>query len=220
MSPLLERRKEIVLGVLLVGFAVLLWHELGGPADGGRAVAARPGLASRVDAAGLKLFPVEWSSLSAVRPAYDPAGRNIFQFGVIPPPPPPKLTPQEEAAIREAQRKAEEERQRQAELLRAQQQAQQQALLQQQQTQANQPPPPPPRPQPPSIPYKFIGYIGPPENKIAVLYDGTDLVFASEGDEIGKGFRVLAIGYESIKFGYTDPRFKGDSQTLPMSSAF
>jgi hypothetical protein len=216
MTLTAQRKKELLLGIILVLTAVALWQNLGGgPAGPG---GARPAGGRAADISGLRVFAVDWAALQA--PQYDPSGRNIFQFGVIPPPPPPKLTPEEEAAIRKAQEEAEKERKRQEELLRQQQeeaarQAQQQALAQQ-----NLPPPPPPRPVPPAIPYKFIGYIGPPERKIAVLHDGTDMVFAGAGDQVGKGFRILEIGYESIKFGYMDPQFKGETQTLPMSSSY
>ena len=77
----------------------------------------------------------------------------------------------------------------------------------------------PPKPQPPPIPYRFIGYLGPPEGKIAVLHDGTDFLFVRQGEEIGQGIKVLEIGYESVKFGFTDPQFKGESRTIPMSSS-
>lgn len=221
MDLMREKKKEILLGVLIVAIVVVLWQRLGGEQAG--PPGSRGGAGGRADISALKVFPVEWSALTATRPAYDPTGRNIFQFGVIPPPPPPKLTPEEEAAIREAQRKAEEERQKALELQRQQQEQQaqvaQQLAQQQAQQQANTPPPPPPRPQPPAINYKFIGYIGPPDRKIAVLHDGTDLVFARQGDTVGKGFRILEIGYESIKFGYTDAQFRGEYQTLPMSSS-
>ncbi len=226
MALLTVRKREIMLGILLASFAIVLWRELGTPGSTGRGSGAGSGPAPRVDLASLKVFPVDWAGLAAHRPGYDPAGRNIFQFGVIPPPPPPKLTPAEEAAIREAQRKAAEERERQAELLRQQQEALRQQQVQQQaqqaaqqQAQASLPPPPPPKPQPPPIPYRFIGYLGPPEGKIAVLHDGTDFLFVRQGEVVGQGIKVLEIGYESVKFGFTDPQFKGESRTVPMSSS-
>jgi len=82
------------------------------------------------------------------------------------------------------------------------------------------PKPPPPPPEPPGIPYKFIGYIGPVNAKVAVLYDGTDTIFVKSGERLPKGIKVLEIGYESIKFGFTDPQFKDQSRTLPMSSSY
>lgn len=221
LTMLKERQKEILLGVILVAIAFVLWQNLGG-GEGTAGGAAPSGGGARVDLAGLeKILPkVDWAALSAPRPAYDPSGRNIFQFGVIVPPPPPPLTAQEKAAIKAAQDAAAAELARQQELLRQQQetaaaQAQAQAAIQ-----ANLPPPPPPKPQPPAINYKFIGYVGPSESKIAVLHDGTDLIFVRQGEKIGGQFKILEIGYESIKFGYTDPRFKGETTTLPMSSSY
>ena len=222
MGSLSARRKELMLGALLLGLVVVLWENLGEDA-GGIGLSSQGSVVERhPDVAGLRVFPVQWEVLAASPPPYDPAGRNIFQFGRIKPPPPPKPTAEELAAIREAQRKAEEERRRQAELLQQQQLARQNAAEQQQAQQANQPPPPPPpppKPKPPPINYRFIGYIGPAENKIAVLHDGTGLVFVHQNEEIGKGLRVLEIGYESIKFGFTDPQFEDETRTLPMSSS-
>jgi hypothetical protein len=69
------------------------------------------------------------------------------------------------------------------------------------------------------VTYKFIGYIGPPEGKMAILHDGKDVIFARQGDELGDAFRILEIGYESIKFGFTDRQFEGETEIIPMSSA-
>ncbi|HKN46951.1 MAG TPA: hypothetical protein VJ144_03165 [Candidatus Polarisedimenticolia bacterium] len=215
-----EKGKEILLGALLLGIAVVVWRRLGTEPDTG-ATSGRHGASARTaDIGALKVFPVDWAALGAARPTYDPNGRNIFQFGVLPVPTPPPLTDAEKAAIKAAQEAAARQA---AEQAAAQAQAQAAAQVQAQQLaqqQANLPPPPPPRPQPPPINYKFIGYIGPPEHKIGVLHDGTDLIFVRQGEVLGKDFRILEIGYESIKFGYTDPQFKGDTQTLPMSSSY
>ncbi|HEV8702607.1 MAG TPA: hypothetical protein VGV60_15140 [Candidatus Polarisedimenticolia bacterium] len=221
LTMLKERQKEIILGAILVAIAFVLWQNLGG-GSGTAGGAAPAGAGPRVDLPGIqKMMPkVDWAALSAPRPAYDPSGRNIFQFGAIPPPPPPVLTAQEKAAIAAAQAAAEAERKRQEELMRQQQEAAAAAAQAEQTRIANLPPPPPPKPQPPAINYKFIGYVGPSESKIAVLHDGTDLIFVRQGEKIGGQFKILEIGYESIKFGYTDPRFKGETTTLPMSSSY
>ena len=220
LTLLKERQKEILLGAILVAIAFVLWQNLGG--GQGTAGGAAPGGGVRIDLPGyLKIMPkVDWAALSAPRPAYDPSGRNIFQFGAIPAPTPVPLTAQEQAAIRKAQEDAARELARQQELLRQQQAATAAQAQAQAEIQANLPPPEPPKPQPPAINYKFIGYVGPSENKIAVLHDGTDLIFVRQGEKIGGQFKILEIGYESIKFGYTDPRFKGETTTLPMSSSY
>jgi len=212
--------KEILLGVLLVAIAATVWRQFGSDPAAPASFAGgsrRPGPGGRgPDLASLKIVPVDWAALPARRPTYV-VGRNIFQFGAIPQPTPPPPTEAEKRAIeaaRVAAQKAAEEAARQAAEVATRQAVEQQA---QQQALAAMPPPKPP---PPAIAYKFIGYIGPPEKKIAVLNDGTDMIFVHQGDVLAKQFKVLEIGYESIKFGYTDPQFKGESQTLPMSSSY
>jgi len=220
MDFLKERRKELLLGALLVAIAVVVWQNLaGGSAPVGLGMDGGGGV-PRVNIEGVKVFPVDWASMSATRPTYDPNGRNIFTFGAIQQPTPVPPTPQELEAIKKAREAADAERARQEQLARDAQAAAAAAAQTQAQIQANLPPPPPPKPQPPAINYKFIGYVGPSENKIAVLHDGNDLIFVRAGEKIGGQFKILEIGYESIKFGYTDPRFKGETTTLPMSSSY
>jgi hypothetical protein len=225
MTGALAKRREVVLGLLLVLLAAALWKNLGMLTSGAAGVGGvSPGRGARPEIGGLKLYPIDWASLDAKRPSYDPNGRNIFQFGVIPPPPPPVLSKEEQAAIRLAQERAAQERARQEQLLAEQNAAAIKAAQERDAaTQAaivNTPPPPPPKPQPPPITYKFIGYFGPVNAKVAVLYDGTDTLFVRRGEELPKGIKVLEIGYESIKFGFTDPQFKDESRTLPMSSSY
>lgn len=225
MIGALAKRREVMLGLMLVLLTVALWKNLGGLSGGGGAGdAGVPGRGARPELGGLKLYAIDWAALDAPRPAYDPNGRNIFQFGVLPPPPPPVLSPAEQEAIRKAQKQAAEERERQQELMRQQQEEQARRNQEQAEAtriaQANTPPPPPPKPQPPPITYKFIGYIGPMNAKVAVLYDGAETLFVRQGEELPKGIKVLDIGYESIKFGFTDPQFKDESRTLPMSSSY
>jgi hypothetical protein len=221
LTMLKERQKEILLGAILVAIAFVLWQNLGG-GQGAAGGAAPAGGGVRIDLPGyIKIMPkVDWAALSAPRPAYDPSGRNIFQFGAIPAPTPVPLTAAEKAAIEAARKAAAEELARQQELMRQQQEVNAKAAQVEQERIANLPPPLPPKPVPPAINYKFIGYVGPSENKIAVLHDGTDLIFVRQGEKIGGQFKILEIGYESIKFGYTDPRFKGETTTLPMSSSY
>jgi len=221
----LMKRKELVLGVLVILLAAVAWRTLSG--EGmlvpGIGAAATPGR-TKVDLAPLKIFPVDWASLDAPRPAYDPNGRNIFQYGVIVPPPPPPLTAAEKAAIAKAQAEAKKAAEAQAEAnrLAAERAAVDAAAAADREriAAANRPPTPPPPPEPPPIPYKFIGYIGPVNAKMAVLYDGTDTIFVKSGERLPKGIKVLEIGYESIKFGFTEPQFKDQSRTLPMSSSY
>lgn len=225
MIEALLKRKDILLGVLAVVMVAVMWHTFGDLILGSAAAdSLTPGRGQRPDISNLRLADIDWSTLDAQRPSYDPNGRNIFQYGVIPPPPPVPLTDAEKAAIAKAQKEAAEARAKaEAEMQEAQRKAaeEQQKQIQQQVAQqaelAAHPLPPPP-PQPPPIPYKFIGYIGPADNKVAILHDGTDVLFVRRGETLPKGIKVLEVGYESIKFGFTDPQFKNQSQTLPMSS--
>lgn len=221
----LMKRKELVLGTLVVLLAVVVWKTVSGEGMLVPGIGAAPGGGrAKVDTGILKLYQVDWASLDAPRPAYDPNGRNIFQYGVIPPPQPPPLTAAEKAAIAKAQEDARKAAEAQAEANRvAMEKAAADAAAAAERERvlaANRPPPPPPKPEPPSIPYKFIGYIGPVTAKVAVLYDGTDTIFVKQGEKLPKGIKVLEIGYESIKFGFTEPQFKDQSRTLPMSSSY
>jgi hypothetical protein len=67
--------------------------------------------------------------------------------------------------------------------------------------------PPPPRatkPQPPPVPYKFVGSFGPKERRIAVLSESRAVINAMEGDVLLKKFRIAKIGYESVTIEYVD----------------
>jgi hypothetical protein len=221
----LMKRKEVVLGLLVVALAFVVWKTLFGEGMLMPGIGAAPSPPrAKIDLADKRIFPVDWASLDAARPAYDPNGRNLFQYGVILPPAPPPLTAAEKAAIKKAQEEAEKVRLAQDEANRiameeANKRSQEQAAQAAKEA-ANRPPPPPPKPEPPPITYKFIGYIGPQNAKVAVLYDGTDTLFVRAGETLPKGIKVLEIGYESIKFGFTDPQFREESRTLPMSSSY
>ncbi len=217
----MARRKEMLLGLLMVGLAVVLWKNLAGGGGVLGSAGFRGGTIGRADLAALQVFPVDWVSLSAPRPSYDPAGRNIFQFGKPPPPPKPQISKAEQDAIDAARAAAERARREALEAARLRNQARAEQAARKPpppQERKEQPPPPPPKAQPPRIKYKFIGYLGPPANKIAVLHDGKDMIFVSQGDQLEDKFEILEIGYESIKFGFVDPKFESESRTLPMTS--
>ncbi len=62
--------------------------------------------------------------------------------------------------------------------------------------------------QPPEIHFKYVGYLGPKDGKIAVFADGDDMILARAGDIVKDEFKVLEFRYESILMGYTDGRFR------------
>ncbi len=209
-----ERRNEMMLGSLLLLFAVVLWYRMSGGAEEQTFGPGSRGGASQLNLDAIQIYPVDWAVLTAARAEYDPSGRNIFQFGKPPKPKPPVLSDAEKAAIKKVQDDAKKNREE---------------ALKVAQVKRTPPPefmgppeapvvPPPPKPKPPRVTYKFIGYFGPPDRKIAVLLDGKDEILGSRGDEFDELFRIMEIGYESIKFGFTDERFKDEYEIVPMTS--
>src|SRR3989442_6095278 len=98
MGLLMERKKELLLGALLVAISVVVWQNLAGGGAAGTGAPEGGGAAPRINLDVAKIFPVDWASMSAPRPTYDPNGRNIFTYCAIPVPTPPPLKRQEEDA--------------------------------------------------------------------------------------------------------------------------
>ncbi len=196
-----HKRNEIILGVLLVAVATTIWHNLRDEgSESPRIIPIRSEGRSVVGAGDLKVYPVDWVALAAPRPAYDPSGRNIFKWSVN------RVSPTSTEGRASV--------------------AYQQGPTP---TPATVPAPPPaaapisvvstpPAPRPPQVPYAFIGYVGPADRKTAVLDDGSGPIFAQQGEIVGGQFKIMDIGYESIRFGYTDSRFR-DETILRMSSS-
>ncbi len=225
-----KRRREFILGgALIVVVSAFLYTRAGSSAAGAgvddslfvtgppKEVAVALSKLSSVKLPGVIL---ERLDDEAIR--YDPSQRNIFRYGNIPPPPP---TPEERARIEEARRAADTARQTaiEQEKLRIKQAEEAAALA------AAQPPldpstglpvgmtpPPPPKPVPPAITFRYSGYLGSEANKMAVLYIGDDMMMARRGDIVERQFKVLDIGYDWVKIGYTDPQFSDQSQKLRM----
>lgn len=218
-------RREVWLGVLCVALVAVLYHQArawlvpslppdllapGAPApDRGRGLAAEAVPEVRLDA------------LAALRSTYDPRGRNLFQYGQkpapLPPPPPPEEVLQEQLR---RQREEEEQRRRVEEIVRQRQEAEAKRLAEQQAMQPQQQVPPQQAagPAPSAANYKFVGYMGKPQDKIAVLLYEGEVVLVKEGERLGKEFVVREIRFESVELGYTDPRFKDQSHILPMGN--
>jgi len=137
---------------------------------------------------------------------YDRNGRDLFKYSKRPP------TAEE----------LEAERLRRLAALKAQEEAarkRRQADEARQEAAANRPPPPPPRAvekQPPRIPFQYIGYLGPKNDRIAVFQEGEDLLLARRGEPLQDLFTVVDIRYESVVMGFTDPEFESRTRELPM----
>ena len=112
------------------------------------------------------------------------AARNLFSFEEDP------------VVVAERQRQAEEAQKAQE---AAAKKAAEEAAKQQEYLRAN-----PPPPQPPAITFSFIGYMGPPENRIGVFSvpGSNGPVLARAGDHIAQRFIVKEIGYESAEIGF------------------
>jgi hypothetical protein len=140
------------------------------------------------------LFAVHLDRLLGEGDGYDPGGRNLFQYYV---PPRPKPKPQ--------------------------------VRTQQPRKPVNRTPtttrtasPPKPRntaPKPPRVTFKYLGFLGPKEDKIAVFEkgQGDELELARIGEVIQGAFKLVGFGYESVELGYTDERFSDQTTELSMS---
>jgi len=71
-------------------------------------------------------------------------------------------------------------------------------------------------PDPPEMNLKFVGFIGPLENKTVFLTDeeAEESYIGGVGEPIAGQFRILEIGYEYVEIGYTDPIFEGQSERV------
>jgi len=56
--------------------------------------------------------------------------------------------------------------------------------------------------QPPPFTYKYLGFFGPQDKKLAVFYDGKEIMDLFEGETIENKFIVKKIGFESVTIGF------------------
>jgi hypothetical protein len=136
---------------------------------------------------------VDMAALAARTENYDPKGRNLFEYYT--PPPPKRKVPPPRPVVK--------------------------------------PPPtsrkPPPTVQragnrnpvnagitPPKINFKYIGFLGPKDAKIAVFEDSEGMLLARAGEIVEKDFTVVEFKYESVVMGYVDTRFRDMTTELNM----
>ena len=176
MSP--ERRKQVLLGILVVALAGAVYQAMLPPAPvpGG---GPPPRRSSTSTSAGrqpaqpeAESLDVRLESLTAQWPEPGVESRNLFQFGRArrvggpeqvapppPPPPPPMVTG---------------------------------------------PPPPPPVP---PIPLKLIGVVTQRESTpIAVLNDGRGVYYGKEGDVIEGRYRIHRVTADAVEISHLDGR--------------
>jgi hypothetical protein len=208
--------REIVLGLMLVVLvAYFLWPTVPGDAQD----TVEGGGGGRAGAVVLNSPDVDLALLSMQPGEYRGGGRNLFDYGKIQPPPPSAEELERLAREAEARRLREEEERRlqeeERERLRQEALRRQKELAEQRLNQASTPAAAA-KPIPPTFPYKFIGVLGQAEERIAIFLDEKDFFMAQEGEDVKEDFRIVQIGYDTLRIGYTDPVFEGESEILQM----
>jgi hypothetical protein len=140
---------------------------------------------------------------------YDPAGRDLFKYSVRPPSWGQVRQMRAAAAAAAKAQKEAEERARLAEIQRQKEMAERAEYLRLH-------PLPPQPPTPPSISFKFLGFVGPPNARIAAFEDGDTTFVAKTHEVVKKEFRVDEIKYESVIISFVNPQFKGQVRELPL----
>ena len=185
-----ERRRQIMLGVLVVVLGIALYRSFfatsSSPAAASNGGVSRTTQAGRSPAAAVEAPDVHLNALEAERPKPVEVARNLFRFKSKAPPPPPPAPPRVERPAPPP-------------------------------PSVMQPPVPAGPPPVPPITLKFIGIVEVPGKSVrfAVLTDGRGLPMqGKEGDIIEGRYRILKIGAESIEMAYLDGRGR---QTIRLS---
>ena len=203
-----SRREALLIAGLSVALVAWLWRAWSTEAPAVTAAAAKRADAKKELA--VSTAPVvHMDLLDRTVVKYDQAGRDLFKYSVRPPSwEQVKQMRAAAAAAAKAQKEA-EERARIAALQREKEEAERQAYL------VAHPLPPPP-PQPPAITFKFLGFVGPPNGRIAAFEESDATFVAKTGEIVRREFRIDEIKYESVVISYVNPTFKGQVRELPL----
>jgi hypothetical protein len=189
MSRKLTAREKLLLGVLAIGGGLSLFALRGD----------RLGLGGPTDGGPFATGPageppvVRMDLLAREAAEFADGGRNLFDYYTPPPPPPPPYVPPPPAPPPPPR--------------------------------VIKPPPPPrdpgppPPPKPPLPDFKYLGYLGPKDARLAVFEVDEETeapLLARVGDVVREDFRLIEFRYESVIFGYTDERFAGRTAELAM----
>ncbi len=203
-----SRREALLIAGLSVALVAWLWRAWSTEAPAVTAAAAKRADAKKELAVGTAPV-VHMDLLDRTVVKYDQAGRDLFKYSVRPPSwEQVKQMRTAAAAAAKAQKEA-EERARVAALQREKEEAERQAYL------VAHPLPPPP-PQPPAITFKFLGFVGPPNGRIAAFEENDATFVAKAGEIVRREFRIDEIKYESVVVSYVNPTFKGQVRELPL----
>jgi hypothetical protein len=197
-------KREILLVAGLGGAAVLyFWYSSRSPSLTAVAEAAAAAKAQSAE----KAPKVRMDLLAQKVEGYNSEKRDLFKFSVRPP------TAEELRLQRE-----EDERRRKLIEQEAQQRAAAAAAAalvaqQQQKTLIEHPPPP----QPPPITLKYIGYVGPKDDKVASFLDGDEVLVGKKGETVKGQYTIVEIKVESVVMGFTNPAFRNDRRELTLA---
>lgn len=182
-------REYFFIGVLAaIAVVYLLYRDEGRLFGGGREEQKKSGP--------MGIAPIiQLAQLSAEPEDYDPKGRNLFEYYTPPPPKrkapvvkkPVVKKPPTTVAQRSQPRKVNPNRVQQPQL------------------------------RPPNINFKYLGYLGPKTDKIAVFEHGEEMLLAREGEVVEEDFLLVEFKYESVVMGYVDTKFKGMTTELNMA---
>lgn len=203
-----SRREALLIAGLGIALAVWLWRAWGNQPPTAIATAEKRASAKKEVALGVAPV-VHMELLDKAVVKYDQSGRDIFKYSVRPPSwAQVKQMRAAAAAAAKAQKEADERARIAA--LQAQKEAAERAVYV-----AAHPPPPLP-PQPPAISFKFLGFVGPPNGRIAAFEENDQTFVAKAGEIVKKDFRIDEIKYESVVISYVNPTFKGQVRELPL----
>jgi len=136
---------------------------------------------------------VQLAKLELEPVTYDSEDRNLFDYYTPPPPPRPKPTPPPpRKPTTQVQRPPQQTVQR--------------------------PPTPVVRAEPkaPRPTFRYIGFLGPKDNKIAVLEHGDEILLAGIGETLQSQYKVVDFKYETLVIGYTAEKWADQTTELPM----
>ena len=208
MARALTKRERNLLALLLLGAGIWMWFSWGG--DDAPAVAAKKAESAKAALVMGKVPLVHMEQLGKAEVKYAAGGRDLFKYSTRPPSVAEvermkrELAAAQKAAAEaaEAQRKAAEEAARKAA------EAAEYARLH---------PPPPPKPQPPPVNFRYIGFVGPPKDRVAAFDLNNETFVAKAGEIVRKDYRIDEIRYESVLISFVNPEFKGQTRELPLS---
>jgi hypothetical protein len=79
------------------------------------------------------------------------------------------------------------------------------------------PPPAPVQPKPPQPKFRYIGYIGPANNRFAAFDTGEESPLMKRvGEVVEELYRVASFEHEAVKLTYPDERWKGQTTELAL----